>query len=95
MAVGKKVMTVILSFFAALRAGDLWAKVTMIMLTAGLFMVFAAYQVSRIRAGGAAAEQSRIERANRANEDKSDAAERAFKACPMDKWNWGAGRCEP
>jgi hypothetical protein len=86
-------MTLLITFFAGLRAGDLWAKAALIGLTLAAFMIFAGYQLHRIKEDAASAERSRIERINQVNQAAADAARQKVDEC-QGVWNRETGKCD-
>ncbi len=66
-------IAVVLSFFAAVKAGDLWARATVVGLIFATVLGVIGWQIHRIKSEAAEAERSRIERIN---QEKADAAKR-------------------
>jgi type VI protein secretion system component VasK len=60
-------IAVALSFFAAVKAGDLWARAAIVGLILAGLLAFASWQVWRIYDAGGDARQAKIEQQEKAN----------------------------
>jgi hypothetical protein len=87
-------ITTVISFFAALRAGETGARVIGIVILMALGVLGAGYMLHRHDQRVAAEALAKIERANMANETVADAKQREIMACPPGRWDRDADKCK-
>jgi Kef-type K+ transport system membrane component KefB len=88
-------MTILLTFFAAFRAGDLWARAVAVGLALVAGIAFVAVMIARHDAGVTARALDAVRKANHALETAADAKQREIMACPVGKWNREGDKCDP
>ena len=92
-------ITTVISFFAALKAGETGARfIAGLIIFAGLILFVGGMihrHDQRVAAGAAAEAISTVEKANKAAADKADAKQREIMACPAGKWDREADKCNP
>lgn len=82
-----------LSFFAAVRAGDLWARAAVVAGIMALIAAFIGWKIWDIQREAVARERARVERANQEAHRKANDAQRDVMTC-TGQWNRETGRCE-
>jgi len=83
----------IMTFIAAFRAGDTWARYAAIGMIFAALLGFASYQLWRLYDAGGDARQAKIERANGIAKSAADQAEINRLKC-TGNWNRSTGKCE-
>ena len=88
-------ITTVISFFAALKAGETGARFIAVGLALALGILGTGYMIHRHDQRVTAEALAKVEKANKAAADKADAKQREIMACPAGKWDRGADKCKP